>query len=137
MKAAQRLKIAIQKSGRLNNDSLDLLYKCGLKFRLSSKSLLCPVENLPIDILLVRDDDIPTLINNDVCDLGMVGENILLEQNNLNLQIAKKLGFSRCKLSIALPTEKNYSGIESLQNSRIATSYPNLLKKYLLQNNIQ
>lgn len=137
MKAVARLKIAIQKNGRLNNDSLELLIKCGLKFRLSPQSLLCHVENLPIDILFVRDDDIPTLVKDNICDLGIVGENVLFEKKIESLSIAKKLGFSCCKLAIAFPKTKEFTGLSCLQNLRIATSYPNLLQDYLKKNNIK
>lgn len=139
MKPVTRLRIAIQKSGRLNNDCMDLLLKCGLKIKTSQNSLLCHVENLPIDILFVRDDDIPTLVMDDICELGIVGENVLLEQvnTNKNYSITKKLGFSRCRLSIALPSEIPYVNSASLQGMRIATSYPNLLKQYLDQQNVQ
>ena len=80
MKTQNRLRIAIQKSGRLNNDSMDLLYRCGLKLRVAANALYCHCESLPIDILFVRDNDIPTLVTDGVCDAGIVGENVLLEQ---------------------------------------------------------
>lgn len=143
MQAIPRLRIAIQKSGRLNNDSMDLLSKCGLKIRPSKNSLLSHAENLPIDVLFVRDDDIPTLVIDGVCDLGIVGENVLLEQtiNRENKSKAcyhtiKKLGFSRCRLSIALPEERNYNHPNMLAGLRIATSYPNLLNDYLQRHNV-
>jgi ATP phosphoribosyltransferase len=136
MKTKQRLRIAIQKNGRLNTDSLELLAKCGLKIKPSKNSLLCHVEKFPIDFLFVRDDDIPTLVMDGVCDLGIVGENVLFEQINQNFNMIKKLGFGKCRLSIAVPEDKNFTGPESLNNMRIATSYPNLLKKYIKQNNI-
>jgi ATP phosphoribosyltransferase len=118
---------------------MDLLLRCGLKIKTSQNSLLCHVENLPIDILFVRDDDIPTLVIDEICELGIVGENVLLEQanNNKNYAIIKKLGFSRCRLSIAIPAEIPYVNSASLQGMRIATSYPNLLKEYLDQQNVQ
>lgn len=143
MKTIPRLRVAIQKSGRLNNDSMDLLIRCGLKFRPSKNSLLCHAENLPIDILFVRDDDIPTLIMDGVCDLGIIGENVLLEQtiNKENeaqkkFDTIKKLGFSRCRLSVAVPDDKLFNSINCLAGLRIATSYPNLLLAYLQRNNI-
>ncbi len=139
-----RLRIAVQKSGRLNNDSMDLLLRCGLKTRITQSSLFCHVENLPIDLLFVRDDDIPTLIMDNVCDLAIVGENVLLEQainlrqenSKKDYELVKKLGFSRCRLSIALPKETRFDNIESLQNMRIATSYPHLLRDYLNRNKV-
>ena len=124
---------------------MSLLLKCNLQLKPSKNSLLCHVENLPIDILFVRDNDIPTLIMDNVCDLGIVGENVLFEQvlaNKKNktdkeFDTVKKLGFSNCRLSIALPNEKPFSNLNSLQNYRIATSYPYLLADYLQQNNVK
>lgn len=137
MKTKSRLKIAVQKNGRLNNDSLDLLTQCGIKIRRYSNSLLCHCENLPVDILFVRDDDIPILVMNDVCDLGIVGENVLFEYGEEDsLQVIKKLGFGRCRLSMAWDSEKDFNGINALQNMRIATSYPNILKKFLKENDL-
>jgi ATP phosphoribosyltransferase len=141
-----RLRIAIQKSGRLNNDSMDLLTRCGLKMRVQPQALLCHVENLPIDILFVRDDDILTLVSDNVCDLGIVGENVLHEkalqmqeeqpQDQDPFLLVKQLGFSRCRLSIAFPEGKTFEGPASLENMRIATSYPYLLKQYLAQHQV-
>lgn len=134
-----RLRIAIQKSGRLNADSMDLFTKCGLEIRASKNSLLCHVENFPVDLLFVRDNDINTLVMDQVCDIGILGENVLLEQNTREKSqnvIEKKLGFSKCRLSIALPEDKKFIGPESLNNLRIATSYPNLLTRYLKINKL-
>lgn len=139
-----RLKIALQKKGRLNSDCIDLLLQCGLKIRIKSNSLVCHCENLPIDLLFVRDDDIPALISDNVCDLGIVGENLLFEQNLaqqryqkfLNIEVLKKLGFSQCRLSIAVPNGFDYQGIKSLQNRRIATSYPYILEDFLSKQKI-
>lgn len=137
MQTNARLTIAIQKKGRLSEDSIALLQRCGLKLLSSKSSLFYSAENLPIDLLLVRDDDIPTLIRDKVCDLGIIGENVLQEQENAEkgeiFERIKPLGFGRCRLSIACPKENT---IESLQGKRIATSYPNLLNKYLTENNI-
>ena len=130
MKTVKRLRIAIQKSGRLNTDCMDLLFRCGLKINISPHSLLCHVENLPIDILFVRDDDIPTFVRDDICELGIVGKDILLEQA-IDFSTVKPLGFSRCRLSIAVPEYNLYTHIAALHNLRIATSYPNLLTNYL------
>lgn len=141
----ERLRVAIQKKGRLNDDSLDLLSRCGIKFRLSKNSLIARSKDLPIDLLLVRDDDIPTLVMDGVCDLGIVGENVLFEKelyqrNNgapSNFSVIQQLGFGRCRLSIAVPDENEFSGPKDLENCKIATSYPNLTEKYLLENNIK
>lgn len=135
----KRLRIAIQKNGRLNNDSMDLLNRCGLKIKATQNSLFCHVENLPIDILFVRDDDIPTLVMDRVCDLGIIGENVLMEQLlsfkntgvQKELEMVRPLGFCRCRLAIAVPEEKIFSNAMSLSGLRIATSYPNLLQEYL------
>lgn len=140
----QRLRIAIQKKGKLNNDSADLLLRCGLKFRTSNNSLIAKSENLPIDILLVRDDDIPTMVMDGVCDLGIVGENVLFEKelfqkNNgyqSGFELIMKLGFGQCRLSIAFPDDKNFENASSLEKLRIATSYPNLLRQYLQTNDV-
>lgn len=141
MQPNARLTLAIQKKGRLNNDSLDLLKQCGLKLLSSKSSLFYSAENFPIDILLVRDDDIPILIRDGACDLGIVGENVILEQekapDSIYYETIKSLGFGRCRLSIALPKEVNFTDITQLQNNRIATGYPNLLKHYLATKNIE
>ena len=131
-----RLKIAIQKKGRLNDNSIELLRSCGLKIN-QNGALLCRIKNLPIDLLFVRDDDIPTLVSENICDLGIVGNNILQEKQSRNLSILKNLGFSRCRLSIAVPKDNNYTSPNDLQNKRIATSYPNLLSQFLNKNKLQ
>lgn len=138
MSENQKLTLAIQKKGRLSHDSLDLLQRCGLKLLSSKSSLYYCAENFPLDLLLVRDDDIPTLIRDGASDLGIVGENVLAEQPaETSFEKIVPLGFGRCRLSIAYPKEDNLSGITALQGKRIATSYPNLLQKYLQQNNLE
>lgn len=140
----QRIKIALQKSGRLTEHSLDLLARCGLKFTQSKDQLFCYGENMPVDLLLVRDDDIPGLVSDDVCDLGIVGLNIVAEKR-LGLEHEGKtarfdqifeLDFGHCRLSVAAPEDVPYSGPETLQNTRIATSYVESLTDYLRQNSI-
>ena len=135
----QRIKIAVQKNGRLTEHSLDLLERCGLRFRQSKDQLFCYGENMPIDILLVRDDDIPGLVHDDVCDLGIVGLNVVAEKR-LELGYAGKdalykqvfeVDFGHCRLSLAAPEDAQYSGPEDLNNQRIATSYTTLLRNYL------
>ncbi len=138
-KNRDRLRIAVQKSGRLSEPSQNLLAQCGLSFRQSRDKLFCFGENQPIDLLLVRDDDIPGLIDDGVCDLGFLGRNVL-EESRLD-QLAKKgasvlfearaLGFGGCRLSIALPQEEIYEDANQLAGRRIATSYPRLLTKFL------
>ncbi|STX51850.1 ATP phosphoribosyltransferase HisG [Legionella busanensis] len=131
----KRLRLALQKKGRLAQESLNLLKRCGLRFRLRENALLCHVDNFPIDLLFVRDDDIPTLIFDGLCDAGIVGENVLLEAAantcNANYQVILPLGNCRCRLAIAVPEQFDYQNPGSLDGKRIATSYPNLLKQYL------
>jgi len=140
----QRIKIAVQKTGRLTDHSLDLLERCGLKVTQSKNQLFCYGENMPIDILLVRDDDIPGLVSDDVCDLGIVGLNIVEEKRQELLHDGRQamfkqvfeLDFGHCRLSLAAPEGTSYDGIKSLNNSRIATSYVGLLRDYLNTNGI-
>jgi ATP phosphoribosyltransferase len=134
-----RLKIAVQKSGRLTDASLDLLSRCGLKLSRDKDQLIGFGENMPLDVLFVRDDDIPDLVQEDVCDLGLVGLNVL-EEKRLKLQAQgqpvptaqlRNLEFGRCRLSLAVPDTLSYAGISSLEGKRIATTYPHLLARYL------
>ena len=140
----QRIKIAVQKKGRLTDHSLDLLERCGLKFTQSKDQLFCYGENMPIDLLLVRDDDIPGLVSDDICDLGIVGLNVV-EEHRLNREQDGReamfdrvfdLEFGHCRLSIAAPDETPYEGMESLNNTVIATSYTGLLNDFLKRENI-
>jgi len=128
----ERLRIAIQKSGRLAEASQELLARCGLRFRVSRDRLFCFGENLAVDLLLVRDDDIPGLIAQGACDLGIVGRNIVREQAGADAASEiRALGFGRCRLSIALPTGTVYAGPHTLHGLRIATTYPVLLREWL------
>ncbi len=139
MRTHDRLRIAIQKSGRLSDPARDLLARAGLSFRESRDRLFCYGESLPIDLLLVRDDDIPGLIAEGVCDLGVVGQNVLEEQaaeraatgQEIAFSTIKALGFGRCRLSVAVPNEWDWDGNARLGGTRIATSYPNLLTAWL------
>jgi len=136
----KRLRLAIQKKGRLAQESISLLSRCGLKFRIKDNALLSHVDNFPIDLLLVRDDDIPTLVFDGLCDGGIIGENVLLEAAigapQKQYQTLLSLGSCRCRLSIAIPESFHYEGIGSLDGKRIATSYPNLLNRYLAEKRI-
>ncbi len=140
----QRIQIALQKSGRLTDHSLDLLAKCGLKFTKSKDQLFCFGENMPIDLLLVRDDDIPALVGDDVCDLGIAGLNVIEEKrldrhgNDASAQFDQvfALDFGHCRLAIAAPEDAPYDGPMSLQGARIATSYPATLNKFLTQHEV-
>ncbi|WP_367605749.1 ATP phosphoribosyltransferase [Legionella sp. W05-934-2] len=135
-----RLRIAIQKKGRLFQDSISLLKRCGLAFRVEDNSLLVKVENMPIDLLMVRDDDIPTLVFDRVCDAGIVGENVLVEQflskPTKRYQKIMGLNLCQCRLSIAVPYEFEFQNAGSLENKTIATSYPRLLQRYLDENRV-
>lgn len=139
MKTRDRLRIAVQKSGRLSEPSQNLLAQCGLSFRQSRDKLFCFGENQPVDLLLVRDDDIPGLIDEGVCDLGFLGRNVLEEarigqlaaKGSSGLEEIRALGFGGCRLSIAVPQEEQYVDASQLAGRRIATSYPNLLSKFL------
>ena len=127
----------MQKSGRLTEPALDLLNRCGLSFRQSRDKLFCFGDGEPVDLLLVRDDDIPGLIAQGVCDLGIVGRNVLDEfrlttgRDAAPLVELRPLGFGRCRLSIAVPQELDYKGPQTLEGERIATSYPGLLGEWL------
>lgn len=136
MSTRDRLRIAMQKSGRLTEPALELLNRCGLSFRQSRDKLFCFGEGEPVDLLLVRDDDIPGLIAQGVCDLGIVGRNVLSEYSQTTGRDAalaewRQLGFGRCRLSIAVPQEMTYERPEQLVGLRIATSYPGLLGEWL------
>lgn len=139
-----RLQIAVQKSGRLTEKTIQILTRCGLEIRKSKDQLFCYGENMPIDLLLVRDDDIPGLVGEDVCDLGVAGLNII-EEKRLNgtfgddkepFHELRKLGFGQCRLSLAAPDGTQWTGPDALQGKRIATSYPALTRNYLDSNNI-
>lgn len=137
-----RLRLAVQKSGRLHTDSLDLLKACGIKIKSPKEKLLLHADNFPLDLLFVRDDDIPQLVMDGVCDLGIVGQNVLeesaLERGTANAYVSERvLDFGGCRLAIALPEERPYAGLKDLAGLRIATSYPQLTKRYLAQQGVQ
>jgi ATP phosphoribosyltransferase len=133
-----RLRIAVQKSGRLSERSLDLVRDAGLRVVKGNNDLLYRVENYPIDLLRVRDDDIPTFVADGVCDLGIVGENVLEEGRNGGpvAEVVMPLGFGRCTLKIAVPPTLDYAGPASLDGRRIATSYPRVLQRWLDANGV-
>jgi ATP phosphoribosyltransferase len=134
-----RLRLALQKSGRLSTDSLDVLARCGIKVKTPKEKLVLHAENFPIDVLFVRDDDIPQLVMDGVCDLGIVGTNVLEEAalerrfagNGHAYVVERELDFGGCRLALALPEERAYNGPRDLQGLRIATSYPRLTQRYL------
>jgi ATP phosphoribosyltransferase len=136
-----RLRIALQKKGRLADDSFALLKKCGLRFAIRGGGLLARVKNMPIDLLLVRDDDIPSFVANDAADIGIVGENVLVEEqlvakDPLDAEITMRLGFSRCKLSLAAPDNGPIKNASNLNGTRIATTYPGVLGRFLKDQDI-
>lgn len=140
----KKLRIAMQKSGRLSQDTQALLNSCGLKINLREQRLIAHVENMDIDLLRVRDDDIPGLVMDGVCDLGIVGENVLeevslqrqLDNENNDYTVLRRLDFGGCRLSIAVPQEENYQSVRDLDGRTIATTYPRLLARYLKQNGV-
>lgn len=129
------LKIAVQKSGRLSEDSLTLIKECGIKFNSSFNKLKSAASNFPIELLYLRDDDIPEYVDNGVSDIGIVGENVVLEKAK-KVEIIERLGFGKCRLSIALPEQVDYNSLSDLNNKKIATSYPKILKNFLNKNSI-
>lgn len=130
-----RLKIAIQKSGRLQEDSLQMLKECGISIDNGKDQLKAQARNFPLDVLYLRNSDIPQYVQDDVAHLGVVGENLLVEKQK-NIKKILPLGFSKCRLSIAVPKEIDYTGPAWLNGKRIATSYPVALKDFLNENNL-
>lgn len=129
------LRIAVQTKGRLNEDTMFLLAETGIKLEFGKRQLLQPAKNFPIEVLFLRDDDIPQSVADGVSDIGIVGENEYVEKNK-KVSIVKRLGFSKCRLSLAIPKAVEYTGIEWFNGKVIATSYPEILKKYLAENNV-
>ena len=129
------IKLAIQKSGRLSEKTIELLKNCGIKFISNSSRLKTQAFNFPMEILFLRDDDIPGYVADGVADLGILGMNEIDEQQK-DVNIIKKLGFSGCRLSIAVPNAFDYKDIHSMEGKRIATSYPSILRKYLNDNKV-
>jgi ATP phosphoribosyltransferase len=129
------LKIAIQKSGRLNEKSVEILKNCGLSFENYKSSLISGVSNFPLEILFLRDDDIPEYVQDGIADLGIVGENVITE-SGANVTYLQKLGFGKCTLKIAIPNNSAVTEIADLEGLAIATSYPVILQRYLTENNV-
>jgi len=130
-----KLKIAIQKSGRLSEKSLKLLEECGIKVSNGDRKLKAEAKNFPVEILFLRDDDIPQYVEQGVAEIGILGENEVWEKDR-NVLAIEKLGFAGCKLSLAIPKDENYSGINYFQNKKIATSYPKILQKFFNEKGI-
>jgi ATP phosphoribosyltransferase len=138
-----RIRIAIQKSGRLSDRSMSLLERCGLDLEWDKNRLFSRCGNFPLDLMLLRDDDIPEYINDGVCDLGVVGFNVLQEKIlsrgkewGKGIEILRELDFGTCRLSLAIPVDKTYGGLSFFNGLRIATSYPATLRNFLTENKI-
>ena len=129
------LRLAIQRKGRLSEDSLGLIKESGIKFSNGTGKLKSKARNFPIEFLFLRDDDIPDYVADGVADIGIVGENVALEKGK-NIDTIKKLGFSKCRLSLAIPKEMSYPGVEFFQGASIATSYPKILGDFLDQKGV-
>jgi ATP phosphoribosyltransferase len=129
------LKIAIQKSGRLSDNSKKLLEECGIKFSNGISVLKTTATNFPVEVLFLRDDDIPQYVEQQVADIGVLGENMVFEKNK-DVDVIEKLGFATCRLSLAIPKEDKYTGPLYFMNKKIATSYPKILSDFLQKNKI-
>ena len=129
------LRIAVQSKGRLFDDTMNLLAEADIKVSANKRTLLVQSSNFPLEILYLRDDDIPQSVASGVADIGVVGENEFVERNE-NAQIISRLGFSKCRLSLAIPKEINYTGLEWFNGKKIATSYPGILRQFMKQHNI-
>src|SRR5215831_17529670 len=125
-----KLRIAIQKSGRLYDESVSLLKECGIDLRNVKDRLKTESDNFPLEVFFLRDDDIPQYVEDGIADIGIVGENILAERDG-EVKIVEKLGFGKCRLSIAVPKSEQYGSLSSLRSKRVATSYPSVLRRFL------
>jgi ATP phosphoribosyltransferase len=130
-----KIRIAIQKSGRLYEDSISMLKECGIDLRNVKDRLKTESDNFPLEVFFLRDDDIPQYVEDAVADIGIVGENVLLEKDR-TVEVMEQLGFGKCRLSLAVPRNMEFNGTGSLHGKRIATSYPKLLGNYLAKKNI-
>jgi ATP phosphoribosyltransferase len=134
--STNNIRIAVQKSGRLSDDSLKLFKECGIKFESGGSKLRSISSNFPIEFLFLRDDDIPGYVEDGVADLGVVGLNVLMEHTR-KVDIVKELGFSKCRLSLAIPRGEAYTDLKQFEGKSIATSYPNLTNQFLLKNGVK
>lgn len=132
---SKKIRIAVQKSGRLQEQSVSLLKECGLAFSNGPNRLKTESYNFPAEILFLRDDDIPQYVEDNVADIGIIGENVFVESQK-DISLIERLDFSRCRLSIAIPKDKSYEGPQSLNGKKIATSYPNIVRQFLNDKNI-
>jgi ATP phosphoribosyltransferase len=131
----QPLRLAVQKSGRLQEESLKLLKESGLHFSNGKDQLKAQANNFPLELLFLRDDDIPQYVEDKVADAGIVGENVFVEKQKKN-ELVRKLDFAKCRLSIAVPRSENYTGAKWLEGKNIATSYPNIVRQFLKNNQV-
>lgn len=129
------LRIAVQSKGRLFDDTMNLLAEADIKVSASKRTLLVQASNFPLEVLYLRDDDIPQSVASGVADIGIVGENEFVERGE-NAQIIDRLGFSKCRLSLAIPKKIDYPGLQWFNGKKIATSYPNILRNFMKKNNI-
>ena len=129
------LRIAVQRKGRLFDDTMNLLAEADIHVSASKRTLLVQSSNFPLEVLYLRDDDIPQSVASGVADIGIVGENEFVERGE-NAQIIDRLGFSKCRLSLAIPKKIDYPGLQGFNGKKIATSYPNILRKFMKKNNI-
>lgn len=136
MSTTQLLRIAIQKSGRLQEESLKLLKESGLIFNNGKDQLKTQATNFPVELLFLRDDDIPQYVEDRVADAGIVGENVMIEKQKEN-KLVRRLDFAKCRLSIAIPRSEIYQGIHSLAGKNIATSYPNIVRQFLRKHDLE
>ncbi len=132
----KKLRIAIQKSGRLSEKSLDLLKEAGIRLNNGSRKLRSEAQTFPLEVIYLRDDDIPEYVQDGVAHIGIVGENEFVEKD-CRVELTERLGYSRCRLSIAVPKTEEYGGVKDLEGKRIATSYPLILKKFLAKNGVK
>lgn len=133
---SNKIRIAIQKSGRLNEDSLQILKDCGIHIDNGRDQLKASAGNFPLEVFYLRNGDIPQYLRDGVVDIAIIGENVLVEKGE-DISIAQKLGFSKCKVSLAIPKGKKYDSVQDLQGKRIATSYPNTVKQYLRKQGVE
>ncbi len=132
----KKLRISIQKSGRLNEDSLKLIKECDISIDSGNDQLKVTARNFPLEIFFLRNSDIPQYIEDGVADIAIIGENLLIEKEH-NVKIVRRLGFSRCKVSLAVPKNVEYNGVEYFNGKKLATSYPNTLQKYLAEKGVK
>ena len=132
----QKLRIAIQKSGRLNEDSLKLIKDCGISVDNGDDQLKVTARNFPLEIFFLRNSDIPQYVQDGVADIAIIGENILMEKPH-SIKVVQKLGFSKCRVSMAIPKNEDYNGLDFFRGKRLATSYPVTLRKFLSENKIE